>query len=233
MMGWRAKLGVLVPSSNTTMEPELYRLAPQGVSLHFARLKILRDTPEEIEGMVGDLEKEAANLADAGLNAICFGCTAGSFYGGIDYDTRIIERIHDVTGTAATTTSTAVIRALSALKAKKISVLTPYPDWLNEKLRDYFERHGFEIVAMKGLDLETGMEEVPPERIYRMAREITKPESDTVFISCTDFPALEIVDRLEQDLGKPVVSSNLATMWMLLKIVSLPDKLGRYRICSI
>ncbi len=221
-------MGVLVPSGNTTMEPELYRIAPRGVSLHFARLKLAADTREEIERMSDDLEEQAKRLADGNVNVICFGCTGGSLFGGVGYDKKIIKRIEDVTGRTATTTSTAVIEALKRLNAKNLAVASPYPEWLNRRLRDFLEGQDFHVVTLKGLGLETGMEDVSPEEILRLAKEVAIHEADAVFISCTDFRALEIVDRLEQDLGKPVVSSNQATLWMLLRLAHLPDTLHGY-----
>jgi maleate isomerase len=228
MIGWRARLGLLVPSGNTTIEPELYRLAPRGVSLHFARLKLGRDTADEIERMSDDLEQQAERLGDGNVDLICFGCTGGSLLGGVGYDKDIIKRIEDSTGIPATTTSTAVVEALKRLKGKKLSVATPYPEWLNEKLRSFLEGHDFIVVAMEGLGLETGMENVPQESVYRLARRVNRPDSDIVFISCTDFPTLEVIGSLEKDLGKTVISSNLATMWMLLRLVRLPDTLEGY-----
>lgn len=228
MIGWRARLGLLVPSGNTTLEPELCRLAPTGISFHFARLKLVKDTPEEIERMLEDLEDQTLRLADGNMDAIAFGCTGGSLYAGVDHDRQIIKRMEDTAHIRATTTSTAVVAALKRLNGKKVSVASPYPEWLNEKLRSYLEGHGFSVVTMKGLNLETGMENIHPEEVYRLGKQVDRPDSDIVFISCTDFRTIEIVGRLERDLGKPVVSSNLATLWMLLRLVNLPDTLDGY-----
>lgn len=223
MIGWRAKLGLLVPSVNTTIEPELYKLAPQGVSLHFARLRLEKDAPEEFEKMSVDLEDQATRLAHASVNVIGFGCTTGSLLRGVGYDKDIVKRIEDATGITATTTSTAVVEALKLLEATNLSVATPYPEWLNEKLRSFLEGHGFSIVAIRGLGLEKGTGDVAIEQVYRLVKEVDRPYSDTVLISCTDFRTMEIIDTLEQDLGKPVVSSNQATLWMLLRLAKLPD----------
>lgn len=219
MIDGRAKLGVIIPSANTAMEPALYKMAPSGVSIHFSRVRLTEDSEEQILAMINDVPRAAEDLKHAGVNVIAFGCTAGSFIKGLGYDRAIIDLIERSSKIQATTTSTAMIEAFKEMNIKKLSVVTPYEDWLNQKLMKFIEENGFKVLKMKGLGITRNIASVHPEHIYRLAKEANDPESSGVFISCTDFRAVEILDELEQDLKKPVISSNQATMWMMLKMV--------------
>ena len=101
------RVGLLVPSSNTTVEPEFYRALPRGITLHTARLYLTRIAPEAILGMVEDMEAQAKLLASADVDVIVLGATAPSFLNGLGYDRELIQKIEAATGRQATTTSTA------------------------------------------------------------------------------------------------------------------------------
>lgn len=223
-MGWRAKFGVLVPSGNSTMEPELYKMVPEGVSLHFSRLKLKADVEEELLRMTENLETETEKLADAEVDVICFGCTGGSLIKGKGFDKEIIKRIENTCNIPATTTSTAVINALNTLGIGNVSLASPYPEWLNNRVIKFIESHGVKVISSKCLNLETGMEKVPQREVYALAKEVNSPEADGIFISCTDFPTIGVITKLEEDLDKPVISSNQATLWEMLRMVSIKDK---------
>lgn len=230
MHGWRARLGVIVPSCNVILEPELYKMVPEGISVHFARARILEDTPEELQKMVDDAPNAAQKLAHAKVNAIAFGCTGASLFKGLGFDLQIAKKIEDTTGIAATTTSTAVVAALKELGIKKVSVATAYEEWLNEKEKEFLEKNGFKVLNIKGLGIPDPEElaRVHPEVAYELAREVDKEEADGIFISCTDFRTIEILEVLEHDSGKPVVSSNQATLWMLLKLAGIRKPIEGY-----
>ena len=104
--GGARRIGLLVPSSNTTVEPEFYRALPPHISLHVARLPLTQITPESILAMVADLETQSARLASADVDLIVLGATAPSFLKGLGYDREIAQRIEKSTGKRATTTST-------------------------------------------------------------------------------------------------------------------------------
>ncbi len=223
MIGWRARLGVLVPSANIVMEPEIYRMIPEGVTAHFARVWITEDTPEELTNMIDHVPRASTELSHALVDVYGFGCTSGSLVQGLGYDQKIIAKINAVTGKPATTTSTACIQAFKALGVKRISLVTPYEEWLNLKEKKFFEDNGIEVLAMKGLGLRDAeaIASVDPGHIYRMAREIDRKKSDGIFISCTDFQAVPALQAIEDDLGKPVFSSNQVTLWAMLKLAGV------------
>lgn len=223
MIGWRARLGVLVPSANIVMEPDLYRMVPDGVTAHFARVWITEDTPEELEKMIDYVPKASIELSHALVDVYGFGCTSGSLVKGLGYDKEIIRRIEAETGKSATTTATACIKAFEEFGINKISLATPYEKWLNEKEKAFFEGNDVEVLAMEGLGLPVAeaIASVDPGRIYRMGKAVDRPEADALFISCTDFRASEAIQALEQDLGKPVLTSNQVTLWAMLKLAGV------------
>jgi len=225
MIGWRGRLGVLVPSANIVLEPDMYRMVPPGVSVHFSRVWITEDTPEELEGMINHVPKCCEELAHGQMDVYGFGCTGGSLMGGLGYDQKSIRIMEEKTGKPATTTSTAVIGAFKELGINRVSVATPYEDWLNEREKQFFEANGVEVLKLKGLGIRDaeGIASQDPGTIYRLAREVDRAEAQAVFISCTDLRAAEVLEVLERDLGKPALSSNQATLWAMLKLAGIRE----------
>jgi maleate cis-trans isomerase len=214
MTDWKKKLGFIVPSWNTVMEYECQRLAPEGVSVHFTRIKHTDDEEETLLHMIEEIPHLADLLGHASLDALCFGCTGGSFVRP-GMDREIIDIIEERTGTPATTTSTALVEAMRAMGVARVAIASPYPRWLNERLVSFLEGKGIETVAEKGLDTECPAF-LSPERSMALAREVDTPDADGIFISCTNFRALEGVEVLEAELGKPVLTSNSTALWHTL-----------------
>ena len=214
MTEWKKKIGFMVPSWNTVMEYECWRLAPEGVSVHFTRIPHTDDEEETLLQMIQEVPHMADMLADAGLDAICFGCTGGSFVRpGVDKE--IADMIQERTGIPSTTTATALVEAMREMGISRVAIASPYPRWLNERLVGFLDNMGIETVAEKGLDTECPAF-LPPERSMELAREVDTPDADGIFISCTNFRALEGVEALEAELGKPVLTSNTTAMWHTL-----------------
>ncbi len=219
MNDWTARLGFIVPSWNTVMEYETVRMAPPGVSLHFARIPHTSDAEEVLVKMIDEAPHVAETLAHANVDAICFGCTGGSFVRP-DSDRRITERIREHTGIPATTTSAALVEALKAVGARRVAIVSPYPVWLNERLAGLLKGNGLEVLAARGLG-DDRPAKYPPQKAAELAREANLAEAEAVFISCTNFRSLEVIDALEAELGKPVISSNTSAFWKMLRMVGI------------
>ena len=215
MTDWKKKLGFIVPSWNTVMEYECQRLAPDGVSVHFTRIAHTNDDEETLLHMIHEVPALATLLAHAKLDAICFGCTGGSFVRPT-MDREISDLIREKTGIPATTTATALVEAMREMHIARVAIASPYPQWLNERLVSFLAGKSIEVVREKGLNTECPAF-LPPERSRELAREVDCPEADGIFISCTNFRALEGVEELEAELGKPVLTSNTTTMWHTLR----------------
>ena len=221
---WKHQLGLIVPSWNTAMEYECWRMAPPGVSIHSSRISHTEDSEEAFLHMIETAPAAAEVLAHAKVNAICFGCTGGSFVKP-GYDQEIIDVIVAATKTPTTTTSTAINEALRYLRMKSVAIASPYPEWLNERLATFLEHSGFNVVSQRGLNVECPAF-LPPESAYKVARDSNCEEADGVLISCTNFRSLEVIEQLEKDLGKPVISSNTASMWKLFQLAGVTDKVA-------
>jgi maleate isomerase len=220
------RLAFLVPAQNTVLEPEIYRMAPQDVTVHFERLvpkKPLPDgSPKSIVGFLMELGEDASRAAKVMTvidpKVIAFGCTSGSFFKGIKHDEELIQTMEAASGISAITASTAAIKALDELKLKKVCLISPYPDFFNEKAKDFLAANGLKVHAMGSLKTTPGKTALQgPEVAYDLAKRACSVDCDGVFCSCTEFRTIEILESFEKDLNKPMISANQATMWLALK----------------
>lgn len=227
MYGKRARIGLIVPPTNTVIEEEFHRMAPEGVSIHTARAtwEDPQPQPDSIIKMSESVADAAQRAAMAEVGTIVWGCTGGSFMKGVGFDQELISQMEERTGIPSLTTSTAVIEAFKEFGFESVAVATPYVDAVNEREKIFFEGHGFKVTKIKGLQLpqvtNIGLQE--PSVSYSLAKEVDSPEADGVFISCTDFRTIDILSKLEEELDKPAVSSNQASMWASLKRVGIQD----------
>ncbi|NJD99844.1 maleate cis-trans isomerase [Thermococcus sp. LS1] len=227
MYGWRGRLGLIVPSSNTTMEMELHSAIPEGVSLHTARVPLRNVTEEELIKMNALAVESAKLLRDAGVELILYGCTSGSFIGGKDFEKELEAKIENEVNVPVVSTSTAVVEALKMLDAQSILVITPYTDEINEREKEFLEANDFEVLDIRGLGIEdnTKIGKLEPYEAYRLAKATFVDEADAIFISCTNLRTFEIIEPLEEDLGVPVVTSNQASLWLALREMDVMEKI--------
>ncbi len=218
MATWERKLGLIVPSWNTVMEYEFERMAVPSMSVHTMRISHTADTEENLTWMGTQVPAAAKLLAHAKVGVICYGCTAGGFLKGPGYDRQIVEDIQAATGIPGAATAAAVVDALRALGAVRVSVASPYEPWLNEKLRAYLKESGFEVLAIKGFGTQAHAS-FTPEQNAALVAEVDRPEAQAIFISCSNFRTLEIIEPLEAKLGKAVVTSNSASVWKMLRLL--------------
>lgn len=221
----RAKIGMLVPSANTRSEPDFVRMMPEGVTVHAARLFITEATCEALARMNEDIEQGAKYLATAEVDVIAFCCTGGSFFRGVGYDREVSALIQSAAHIPAVTTSTAVVEALKTLGVRTMAMATPYPKELNDIEKKFMEDSGLRVVSLKGLEIvkAPAIAQVPPSQVYQLAKEVDRREADGIFISCTNFRGVDVIDRLERELGKPVVTSNQATFWAALRALGIRE----------
>jgi maleate isomerase len=232
VFGTRARLGLIVPSNNTTVEPEFVRMSPDGVDCFATRTMIVEtDDPAEkartILDMHARIDDAAREVASLQADAIGYVCTSGSFLDGDDSDRAVCERLTAATGVPTLTTSTAMVVALRTLGITRVALATPYIAQVSSGLRAFLEDAGFSIAAHRDLDLLSNLAKgrLGPEASEELVRSMDLGDADGVFISCTNWRTIEAVDALEADLGIPVVSSNLATFWLMLAIAGvLPEK---------
>lgn len=224
------RVGLLVPSSNTTVEPEFYRALPANVTLHTARLFLTRITPEAILGLVEELETQSRLLASADVDVIMLGATAPSFLKGAGYDREVIARIEQATGKPATTTSTALTRALRFLGAKRIVLGSAYDDKVNAIAQGFLEANGFKVVAARGLGMVDNLAvgRLGPESAYELARGADRTDADAMVLACTNWRTMDAIERLERELGKPVVSTTQVSVWDALRMIGYRKEVPGY-----
>ncbi|MCC6006809.1 MAG: aspartate/glutamate racemase family protein [Rhodobacteraceae bacterium] len=229
--GPRARLGLIVPPTNTVNESEWSRLIPEGVTFHTHRMALHTDSasPEGAERLSADLEAVFALLGQCGPDVIAYACTAGSMVTPAD---SLPAELARRTGRTAVTTAAAIVAALRALGVKRLSVATPYAQALNDHEAHFLAAHGFEVVRLIGLGIGAGGPQEYPMIARKPLAEVRDhalaafvPGSDALLITCTDFPSLPLVAELERDLGVPVVTSNTATLWKALREAGIADDL--------
>jgi maleate isomerase len=228
MYGWRGRIGLLVPSINTTMETEFWRIAPEGVSVHSARISGGRHgTPEELRGMEAASKNAARDIANVEPDVVVYGCTSGSFFEGPAWNRKICQQLTEITGAPTVTTAGGMAACLMAGGHKKVDVVTPYVEVTNERLKQFLKAHGIDTVKLGTFDMLDMFDhaKILPEEIYRKVKEITTPKSDAVFIACTQLRALEVVDMLERDLGKPVYSAVQASAWQAFEALGIDPQI--------
>jgi maleate cis-trans isomerase len=224
MYGWRGRIGLLVPSINTTMETEFWRIAPEGVSVHSARIAGGRHgTPEELRGMEAASKQAARDVAMVEPDVVVYGCTSGSFFEGPEWNRKICDQLSEIAKAPAVTTAGAMAAALMAGGHSKVDVVTPYVELTNERLRHFLRAHDIEVVTLGTFDMLDMFDhaKIEPGEIYRKVREITTPKSEAVFVACTQLRAMEVLDNLERDLGKPVYSAIQATAWQAYQAMGI------------
>jgi maleate cis-trans isomerase len=200
------------------MEYETQRMAGNGTSVHSQRISHTADTEENIIWMGTQVPAAARLLAHAKVGVICYGCTVGGFIKGPGYDQQISEEIRSATGVTGTTTVVGVMDALRVFGVKRLCVASPYEPWLNERLRDFLAQSGIEVLAIEGLGTQAHST-IKPEEVEALVMSVDRPGAQAIFISCTNFGTLDIIESLEKKLGKPVVTSNSASMWKMMRLV--------------
>jgi maleate isomerase len=218
MHAWERKLGLIVPSWNTVNEYEFQQVLPPGISVHSMRLKITADDEENFTRMGAEIPAASKLVADAKVQVICYGCLAGGFVKGPGHDREVVNDIEAATGLPGVAAATAVVDALQAMGVERLSVASPYEPWLNERLKQYLSAFGIEVIALRGLGTSAHAS-FTPEQNAELASEVDRPESQAIFISCSNFRTLEIIDLLEKKLSKPVLTSNMCSLWKMLRVL--------------
>lgn len=222
--GWRGRIGLIAPSTNTTLEPEFWRLAPEGISIHTARVHQAgrQGLPSSYRRMADGIATASALLATAEIDVITFGCTSCTLFVPAE---EISETMARYTGCPTVLVADAVVEALRALGVSRVAVAGPRTEMVTRKEVQFLSDSGVEVVSSRCLGLGATEEErryigrVPPETLIRLAKSADRPEAQAIFVSCTQLPTLTIIDRLEKEFGKPVITSNQATFWRCLRAI--------------
>jgi maleate isomerase len=253
--GYRARVGLVVVGPNLNPPPEIRRMLPDYVQMRETRIHMDPVVNiQECSKLSGPLGNAAGLLAEGlcspllgNRSAIAFACTAGSLVGGPGWDKKEVAMMENATanfsstryidgqlvaskGFPATTTATAVEEAMHFMGFKKIVITGPYIDELNERFRIFYTNSGFEVLKINGLGIEDlyEMGATKPSQAYKAAMNVFAPKADGIFIGCTNFRCSDVIEQLEQDTGKPVVTANQATAWQLMKLLGIGEPIEGY-----
>ena len=228
--GGRAKLGLIYPAPGWVMEAEFNKMSPDGVITCATRISLFETNTEGLSGIGNEAIKAAKLLSQAPVDIIALGCTSGSFMGGAAYDKEVIRKMEESSGIKSITTSSSVVDALKSMGIKKVAVATPYIKEVYDKGKLFLEESGFEVTNIMGLDLlyDSEIDSQSLEAVYKLAKEVNTEDAEAVLILCTGIRSIGIIDHLEKDLKKPVISAIQATFWNSLRKSGVGEKIKGY-----
>lgn len=221
-LGWRARIGLVIPQLDYLSEAIFPRVLPEGVSFHTSRLRRIGPVNIDTLGQMNASVLAALELLPTPyLDAVVYHCTMGSLL----YDPqKLVDDMARQTGLPTIATSSAIVKSFRHLGVRKICLVTPYSQALNKLEADFLTRNGFEVCAIGGANIEDSgeMQSVAPEEINRWVRRAWRPECEAAFISCTGVRSHEFIDELEAEIGRPVATSLTVTLWDLYRLLKVP-----------
>jgi maleate isomerase len=234
MIGWRARLGFLVPPGNPTVEPEMTALTPKGVSLHFARMEASGQTgslagqEERNRQQLAGLDHTIELLALVRPKVVVLAHTATSYTLGIEAEAALTARIEQQFGLRFLTAFGSVIAALKHLGVTRLAFGTPYGMDTTLRGKALLEAHQLEIVSCGNLPGVQNIYDETAERAYQLGRQVDHADAQAIFISGVGMPTIETIAAMEQDLGKPVISAASAMMWNALRTAGVEAPVPGY-----
>jgi maleate isomerase len=209
------RVGLIIPSSNRMVEDEMVHVFPPGVRAHVTRLRMTGDSKGPLDKLMPKVEEAARALVDARCEVVAFHCTANSMQEGRDGEDRILAGLARAGAPHATTTATAVRRALDALDARRIVLITPYTQETTDHEAEFLHEAGYETLYAKGFAL-AGSDAycATPSQFWRdRLIEAARPDADAYFLSCAAISQLGIIEEVEARLGRPLITSNQVVIW--------------------
>ncbi|MCR4467457.1 MULTISPECIES: aspartate/glutamate racemase family protein [unclassified Burkholderia] len=220
----RTLLGMLTPSSNTSLEPLTSAMVAglPGVSAHFARFPVTEiSLTGQALGQFDDdkIIQAAMLLADAKVDVIAWNGTSSGWLG-FEADERLCQRITAATGIPATTSVLALNEILKKTNAHEFGLVTPYLDDVQTKIVDNYRRSGLNCIAERHLNLKVNFSfsEVTGDQIGGMVREVAKAGPRAISIFCTNLNAAHLVPALEEETGIPIYDTISTVVWKSLQL---------------
>jgi maleate isomerase len=224
ILGWRAKFGVLGPSTNTVVQPDFDDLRPVGVTNHYSRIF----TPNAKAVIAKGVFDAVDSVMTSEPTYLVMGMSAPTFYGGMDGANTFQRGVEERTGLKLSCGSHATAAALRAYGGvKRIAFLSPYFPAANAEVTRYFTEAGFEVVRDLCLQCPswTAIAEVPPDTLRQKITELDGPDVDAIIQVGTNLSMTRLAAAAELWLGKPVIAINTATYWHALRTNGIDDKI--------
>lgn len=211
----------MVPANNTTMEPELLAWLPEGSSCRTLRIPRGQGTlsPADLPAYLSEAMKLASQLRDEDIDVVVYGCTAAGFMAGPGRDGEVAAELAKITGKRVVTTASSMVVALEHIGARSVTLVTPYLDLVNARLKAFLTDSGIRVDALSTFGAQTVDElaAIGSAEVAQRVRETVRSGVDAVFIACSQLPTYAIIGDLERELGIPVWSSIRATAWQTLR----------------
>lgn len=231
----RARIGVIVPSVNTVVEPWFSAVAPPSVTIHAARMFLDNQlTPESLVRMDHDEGLRAMKqIMSCRPASVAYCCTASSIVQGLEYDGRLNHELNQAAGVPSFTATSGIIEALRAVGAKRIAVCSPYTRAIDDAEHEFFTAAGFEILGSAHLGIADAfhLADPAPEDITQLALKAWHAGhamADATLITCLNLNSQTVIEALEQRTGKPVITSTQATLWKALRAAGVADRISGY-----
>ncbi len=216
----RFRIGVLVPFTNTNLEPDLEMMRPPDTSVHFTRIGgySIENTPDQDEmAAMGEVDiTDAIKLITAVRpDVILYGCTSATLTHGVAFDRSLAAQIRKIAGVATITAAGSIVSALQLINARNVGFASPYVGGVNDKAISFLEDAKFQVVNHTDIGRELSSHEqgeLTPDHIFDLALEADHPEAEAIVLACTDLRVVEAIPRIETALAKPVISSNQAML---------------------
>jgi maleate isomerase len=228
----RLRVGMVVPSLNTIAEDDFRLFCPEDVSYHVHRIRLRKEggrvTMESLQRAWLEAAEEAEYLKDLSPDAVVFNCTGASVAHGAQGDALLVTRLGERLGLPATNTMVAIKQALTALRADRLLHVCPFADEFSRIERESLEASGHVVARTVSLGFTDAKEAalMTPERIAAIVREQIDADIGAVLLSCANVRAFEAADELEAALGMPVVTSNQATLWAVLRLAGWEGRIA-------
>jgi maleate isomerase len=222
------RVGLIIPSSNRMVEQEMVPAFPDGVQAHVTRLRMTGANHLAFAELLPRIEEATRALVDARCDVVAFHCTANSMEGGVEGERQILATLARAGAPHGTTTITAIQHAFDALAAKRIVLITPYSVETTEHEAQFLRACGYDVLHAKGFAL-AGSDAycaTPPQFWRDRAIEAARADADAYLVSCANISVFGVIEELEAELARPVVTSNQAVIWDALRLVGWRDGRG-------
>lgn len=225
-MYWRARIGSISPSVFEALPHDFYKVAPDRVLQVGVACMVQDWKDDEYERALAKVDECAKELARRGVQFIHHGGVPLVISRGYGFENELIERIQKIAKVPASTSVVSLMQALRFLGMKRLVVIDPYPDALHDKFIAYLERAGFEVAHSESMRMDfTKMYTIDLEDVHQFAKQAFAKanRADGLCFACPQYPIIDVVAKLEQEIGKPVVPASLAQIWQCLKTVGIKD----------
>ncbi|MGB0575874.1 MAG: maleate cis-trans isomerase family protein [Alphaproteobacteria bacterium] len=224
----RARLGFIIPSSNRMVEPQLQHYCPEGVVPHFNRIGMTNRHKAPLDELMPRILLAAELLGDSKCDVTVLQCTGTSMSGGVEKEREVISAIEDLTGKPAASAASSLMDAFQALNAQRLVFVSETPQGGHDKKLAFLKEAGLDIIVDKAMGL-AGTDvycSTPPEFWFENVKAMRNDDADAYFISCANIRSIDVIEALEDELDRPVITSNQAALWSALRLAGLNDNIS-------